>query len=124
MRRLVALALVPVILGAGLGVHASSAGWASPAGDALYAVLFYLLVVAVFPRRRPATAAMVATVWCWMVELFQVTGVPAELAARWPAVALVLGVGFDPLDLVWYLVAAVAAACLDWAVWYLAGSHS
>lgn len=36
------------------------------------------------------------------MECAQLTGVPAELAARSPAARLTLGVQFDPVDLAWY----------------------
>ncbi|WP_442934331.1 DUF2809 domain-containing protein [Micromonospora sp. CPCC 205539] len=50
----------------------------------------------------PVPARTVATVFCWVVELTQLTGVPVELSARSLAARLALGLQFDPVDLAWY----------------------
>ncbi|MFG3494943.1 DUF2809 domain-containing protein [Streptomyces sp. NPDC047886] len=85
------------------------------AGDALYTVLILALVVLVAPRLRPSAAAGTALAVSWAVELFQLTGVPARLAAD-PVVGtparLVLGTSFNAPDLFWY----VAGAAVGWAV--------
>lgn len=50
----------------------------------------------------PVPAGTVATVFCWLVECAQLTGLPAELSARSLVARLALGVQFDPVDLAWY----------------------
>ncbi|MEV6978559.1 DUF2809 domain-containing protein [Kitasatospora sp. NPDC093806] len=96
---------------AGLGVRAVAGGEvAKYAGDALYTVLLYALVVLVAPRLRPAVAAVWAAGLSWAVELFQLTGVPDDLARRSTLARLVLGSTFNPPDLLWYLVGAALAA--------------
>ncbi|MEE1757318.1 DUF2809 domain-containing protein [Streptomyces sp. SP18CS02] len=106
-------AAAAVTVAAGLGIRSAAAGDAAKyAGDALYTVLVLALVVLVAPRLRPAAAAGVAVVLSWAVELFQLTGVPAELALRSTAARLVLGTSFNAPDLLWYAVGGAAG----WAV--------
>ena len=114
-RRLVAAGLAVTTVLAGLAVRfALRRGAASDvAGDALYAILIYLVVVLLAPRTRPAVAAVVAASLCVAIELFQLTGLPAAWAATFPPVALLLGTGFDARDIVVYLVAVAGAAFLD-----------
>ncbi|GAA3391124.1 DUF2809 domain-containing protein [Streptomyces roseoviridis] len=99
---------------AGLGARSAAAGdWAVYAGDALYTVLVGALVVLVAPRLRPVPAAGAALALSWAVELFQLTGVPAALAAHSALVPLVLGTTFNAPDLLWYAVGAAVV----WAVY-------
>lgn len=100
-------------VGAGLGVRAVAAGdVAKYAGDALYTVLVYALVLLVAPRLRPVAVAVAAAGLSWAVELFQLTGVPDDLGRRSAAARLVLGSTFNAPDLGWYLVGAASAALL------------
>lgn len=96
-------------LAAGLALTLTAEGAVgSYAGDALYTVLVYLLVVLIAPRVRPLTAAAVALVFSWAVELFQLSGVPAELSAQSFGARLVLGSTFNAPDLLWYAVGAAS----------------
>jgi hypothetical protein len=79
-------------------------------GTALYAVLVYVLVVAVLPRLRPWPVAAIALALSWGVEFFQLTGVPAELSRTHVAARLVLGSTFSTADLLWYAVGAGVCA--------------
>ncbi|MFJ8430814.1 DUF2809 domain-containing protein [Kitasatospora sp. NPDC094019] len=98
-------------VGAGLGTRTVAGGEvAKYAGDALYTVLLYALAVLVAPRLRPPVAAAWAAAPSWAVELFQLTGVPDDLARRSTLARLVLGSTFNPPDLLWYLVGAGLAA--------------
>ncbi|MFF2076782.1 DUF2809 domain-containing protein [Kitasatospora sp. NPDC058162] len=111
--RLPAAAAALLTVAAGLGVRAVlSGGVAKYAGDALYTVLVYALVVLVAPRVRPVRAALVATAVSWAVELFQATGLPDAWGRRSALVHLVLGSTFNPPDLLWYPVGAAGAALL------------
>ena len=83
------------------------------AGDALYAAMIYAALVVVVPLAASPVVAVFAAAWCSAVELFQLTGVPGALAAAFPPISLVLGVGFDPRDLVVYLAACIFAAMID-----------
>ncbi|MGY4644572.1 DUF2809 domain-containing protein [Cellulomonas sp. URHB0016] len=112
--RAVLAAVAAAVVAAGLAVATLGAGlWADPAGDALYAVLVYVLVLVVAPRLAPWAAAAVATVLCVGVELLQLTGVPAALVDRLPALRYVTGTTFNAVDLVVYAVAAALAALVD-----------
>ncbi|MFE3878948.1 DUF2809 domain-containing protein, partial [Kitasatospora sp. NPDC059146] len=103
--RLPAVAAALVTVAAGLGVRAVLTGEvAKYAGDALYTVLVYALVVLVVPRVRPVRAALVAAAVSWAVELFQATGLPDAWGRHSGLVHLVLGSTFNPPDLCWYLV--------------------
>lgn len=94
---------------AGLAVRSVGSGDAAKyAGDALYTVLVQALVVIVAPRVRPLTAALVALAVSCAVELLQLTGLPAELAARSEIARLVLGSTFNAPDLFWYGAGAAA----------------
>lgn len=114
-RRLIAVGLTLATVGAGLAVRfVLRRGAASDvAGDGLYAILIYLIVVFLAPRARPAVAAVVAGLLCVAIELFQLTGLPVAWAATFPPSALVLGTGFDPRDIVVYVAAVVIAALVD-----------
>ncbi|MGY3682027.1 ribosomal maturation YjgA family protein [Streptomyces sp. TE33382] len=105
---------------AGLGIRSVAGGdVAKYAGDALYTLLMYVLVVLVAPRVRPRVAAGVALAFSWAVEFAQLTGVPAELSARSAVARLVLGSTFNAPDLFWYAVGAGAAygARAGWGRW-------
>nr|WP_031076831.1 DUF2809 domain-containing protein [Streptomyces sp. NRRL S-118] len=111
--RWAACAAAALTVAAGLGVRSAAAGaWSGYAGDALYTVLVVALVVAAAPRLRPVVAAGIALGFSCAVELFQLTGVPAALAARSRLAPLVLGTSFHAPDLLWYAVGAAAG----WAV--------
>jgi hypothetical protein len=88
---------------AGLGVRLL---WDGPvpkyAGDALYTVLIYTLILLVRPRVRPPAAALVSAGLSWAIEFAQLGEIPAILRP-------VLGSTFNPPDLLWYAVGAAAA---------------
>lgn len=108
--RAVAVVAAGCTVAAGLAVRAFAGGeFAKCAGDALYTVLVYVLVVLVAPRVRPARAAAVAAALSWAVEFFQVTGVPDDLGRHSTLARLALGSTFNPPDLFWYLVGAASA---------------
>lgn len=112
-----ALAAV-VTVAAGLSVHLAlpSSVATDIAGDALYAVLIYALVVTLLPRWRPARVAVIAGTFCVAIELFQLTGLPRAWAAVFRPAALVFGSGFDARDLVVYVGAVALAASVDAAL--------
>ncbi|WP_188304030.1 DUF2809 domain-containing protein [Streptomyces sp. CBMA123] len=109
--RLSAAGAALLTVAAGLGVRAVLSGdVAKYAGDALYTVLVYALVVLVAPGVRPVRAALGAAGVSWAVELFQATGLPDAWGRHSGLVHLVLGSTFHPPDLFWYLVGAAGAA--------------
>lgn len=117
-RRLVAAAMLALLLCAGLTVHVvlPETSATDIAGDILYAAAVYTGLVLLAPRAAPLVVAAVAAVWGLAIELFQLTGLPAAAGAAFPPAALVLGTVFDPRDLVIALVVPVAAGAIDAAV--------
>jgi len=100
-----ALLAALIVLLAGLGVRAFTGGvFAKYAGVALYAALVYTLVLLVVPRIRPLAGAAIALAFCWAVEFFQLTPIPADLSSRSVLARLVLGSTFNAPDLFWYAV--------------------
>ncbi|WP_328536759.1 DUF2809 domain-containing protein [Streptomyces sp. NBC_00344] len=98
---------------AGLGVRALTDGaFAKCAGDALYTVLVYLVVLLIAPRLTAVAAAGIALGFSWAVELLQIAGVPTALRP-------VLGSTFNAPDLFWYTV----GAALCWSVSAAAASR-
>ncbi|MCF4119548.1 DUF2809 domain-containing protein [Antribacter sp. KLBMP9083] len=115
--RLIPAGAAAVTLAAGLGARAALDGdVAKYAGDALYTVLVFWLVLLVSPRTRPVRAAVLAFGVSATIELFQLTGVPADLAQQSALARLVFGTTFNAPDLFWYLVGAVVVGVLWWGV--------
>lgn len=90
-------------------------------GGALYTALLHTLLMAAAPRLGPGAAAGAALAASWAVELSQLSGVPADLAAHSRLARLALGTTFDPADLLGYTLGALAAAAVHLAVRRLAG---
>jgi hypothetical protein len=57
-----------------------------------------------------------AIAFCWLVELLQLTGWPAELSERSVLARLALGVQFDASDLFWYVAGVLPLALIHAAV--------
>jgi hypothetical protein len=105
-------ALATVVLGLSIRTFGDGA-WAGPAGDALYAVLIYLLVAILIPTTPQALVAGAAMTICALIEVLQLTGLPAQLAQSWPPVGLLLGTTFGMADLIAYAVACTGAYAID-----------
>ncbi|WP_212817806.1 DUF2809 domain-containing protein [Polymorphospora rubra] len=113
--RLLALAAAVLILAVALGIRALSDGSLEQhSGTALYASMVYAGVLFLWPRMGPLPAGAIAVGFCWAVEIFQLTGIPAALSARSLLARLALGVQFDPTDLAWYPVGVVPLVALHW----------
>ncbi|GAA2895034.1 hypothetical protein GCM10010517_59780 [Streptosporangium fragile] len=109
--RLLAALTACLTVAAGLTVRAVTGGWFGKyAGDALYTVLVYTLIVLLLPRLSPARAALGALAFSWAVEFAQLTPVPAALSEVSVAARLVLGSTFGAADLVAYAAGAALAA--------------
>jgi hypothetical protein len=114
LRFLLALA-VTVFLG--LASRLYPAGWFlydRVLGEVLYAVAAYLVLTMLLGRRPPWLIAAVAFACCLAVELFKLTGIPADnqhvFLVRW-----FLGMTFDWVNLGYYFIGAVLIACADGA---------
>ena len=107
-RRLVPALSCAVTIVLGLAVDGLATGpVADKVGDVLYACLAVLGLWFLHPRAPLRWLAAGALVWCVGVELLQLSDLPGALASWAPWVRLVLGSGFDALDL-----PAYAAGCL------------
>lgn len=104
--RILAVAVLIVALGL-LGRRLPGLG-GDIAGGVLYAVLLYLVFAFALPRARPVALVAAAAVAGLTIELFQLTGIPAQIGSAWPPARLVLGSTFVPLDLA---IAVAGAAC-------------
>lgn len=101
--RLLLLVAAGLVVAVGLGVRRLSDGPVGQhSGTALYACLVYVGTLFARPGSRPLTAGAVALGFCWLVESFQLTGIPADLSAHSTLARLALGSRFDPADLAWY----------------------
>ncbi|GIF45921.1 membrane protein [Asanoa ferruginea] len=123
--RLVALACVAGLLAVALGIRMlasgasvldSSGALAQYSGTVLYAAMVYAGVFLVAPTARPLVAGGVAIAFCWLVELLQLTGWPAELSERSVLARLALGVEFDASDLFWYVAGVLPLAVVHHAL--------
>ncbi|WP_130177091.1 DUF2809 domain-containing protein [Cryobacterium sp. SO1] len=112
--RLLLIAVGCLIVVTGLLVHATTAGIVSDfVGDALYAVLVYLVLSVIFVRRPSWQVAAAAIVLCLAIEVFQLTGVPAGLAELVPPARYLFGTTFHALDLVAYVVGVLTAIAVS-----------
>jgi hypothetical protein len=106
--RLLMLVVAALFLAVALAIRALTDGRLEQySGTALYASMVYAGVLFLWPRMSPLPAAAIAIGFCWAVECAQLTGIPASLSARSLLARLVLGVQFDPADLLWYPVGVV-----------------
>ena len=114
LRLLLALA-VTVVLGLASRLYPMDVFlWDRVLGEVLYAVAAYLAWAILLLRFRtsPWLIAVIAFGSCLAVEVFKLTGIPAEnqhvLLVRW-----FLGMTFDWVNLVYYLIGAVLIAFAD-----------
>lgn len=117
MFRLLMLLAAALFLAVALVIRALSGGRLEQySGTALYASMVYAGVLFLWPRWAPLPAGGIAVGFCWLVEVAQLTGVPAALSARSLLARLVLGVQFDPTDLAWYPAGVVPLVAVHWLV--------
>jgi hypothetical protein len=112
LRLLLALA-VTVLLGLASRLYPTGSFlWDRVLGEVLYAVAAYLALAIMLYRKPPVFIAVVAFACCLAVELFKLTGVPAEyqhlFLVRW-----FLGMTFSAANLGYYLIGVVLIAFAD-----------
>jgi hypothetical protein len=93
-------------------VHLGTSLWDKSAGDVLYAVAVYFGIAFVLPHAGARTVALFALIFCFGIELFQLTGIPVELARTKPWVHWILGSTFAWHDLACYAVGVLLAAAV------------
>ncbi len=113
MSRRTAAIGIAVVIALGLvsrRIHLGLALWDKSVGDVLYAAMIALLVRLVRPRTTSWALGIVTFGICFLVELFQCTGI----AARGPGlVQIALGTTFAWHDVACYVLGAVIAVVLD-----------
>src|SRR5262249_38385923 len=114
LRLLLALA-VTVALGLASRLYPTGGFlWDRVLGEVLYAVAAYLAWSVLLFRKPPWLIAAIAFGCCLAVELFKLTGFPAEnqdvFLVRW-----FLGMSFDAVNLVYYFIGAALTALADYA---------
>jgi hypothetical protein len=116
-RRWAPLVAVPLTVVSGLGSRIVLTGLAAKvAGDALYTVLIYVLVLVVAPEARIRRAFAIALGVSFAVEFAQLTPYPAWLSSKHVILRLIFGTTFGFVDLAGYVVGAVGAAGLHGAL--------
>ncbi len=98
----------------GLAVHFLVPGDLGPLfADALYTVLVYLLLALLSPKTARYLVAVAAFAISALIELAQLTGLPAQLAVIFPPSRLVFGTTFSAPDLLAYAVGALMVWAVD-----------
>jgi hypothetical protein len=111
--RLAPALAVPLTIATGLAARVWLSGLpAKVAGDALYTVLVYVLVLLVSPATRPLRAFAIALGVSVAVELFQLTPYPAWLSSKHVLLRLVFGTTFGFVDIAGYVVGALGAVAM------------
>ena len=111
--RLRLLAVMAVVVVAGLLGRSLPGVVGDVVGGLLYAVLLYLLLALLATRARAATLVVAAAALGVTVELAQLTGLPARVGDLWAPAHLVLGSTFVPRDLAVAVVGAPLAPLTD-----------
>jgi hypothetical protein len=112
------IGLITVVIGCGLGTRSptlpfsrSATGYA---GDALWALAVFLGYGFLFPRRRTITIVVLAAGTSLLVELCQLYHAQWIDSIRGTTLGhLVLGSGFDPIDLICYGAGIVVGALVE-----------
>ncbi len=88
--------------------------WDRVLGEVLYALAAYLALAVLLVRKPPLFIAVLAFICCLTVELFKLTGIPAEnqhvFLVRW-----FLGMDFSLVNLGYYFIGVVLIALADCA---------
>jgi hypothetical protein len=115
--RIAAVVTAAAALAVAFGIRALTSGQlndngalAQNSGTALYASAVYAAVVFLRPRTTPLVAGAWALGFCWAIEAFQLTGVPATLSAYNIGLRLIFGNAFDWVDVWWYPAGVVPLA--------------
>jgi len=112
--RLIYLAAAVAVIALGIVsrlVVTGSIYWDKYLGDALYAVLIYLILAIWRPRDHIWLRAGVSFLLAFAVELFQLTGIPAELIASENIAVKLCGIALGS-QFRWWDVFAYAAGLL------------
>lgn len=104
--------LAVVLLGVALQLVRGGSGLVDLAGGVLYALAWALLVALLVPGARALTCAAVAAGSGVLLELAQLSGLPAAWSERFPPLRLLLGSTFTPWDVLTCLLGAALGGLL------------
>ncbi|QGV65774.1 DUF2809 domain-containing protein [Clavibacter nebraskensis] len=110
-RRIVSLGALFAVVMAGMVVtHGDGRGlWP----DVFYSAAMHLALIAVMPRVDTVVHGAAVLVWCTGIELLQITGWPEMWALHVPLCRLLLGTGYDPVDLAAYAAGVLLVLLVD-----------
>ncbi len=90
-------------------------------GDALYAILIYLIFRIIFADQRIGLHAAIAMLLVFAIELFQLTGIPLAMRTRendfLRILSIALGTKFQGLDVLAYALGVLSAQTVDRFQW-------
>ncbi|MBF0548751.1 MAG: DUF2809 domain-containing protein [Candidatus Riflebacteria bacterium] len=118
-RRLTCLALIPLVILAGLWTRSHNAQFLHEIfgkypGDALWTVMAYLLWVIVFPSYSAYSIGAIAIFTSFIVEFSQLYQAPWIQTIRHSTLGhLILGSTFNVPDFVAYMIGGLVAVCCD-----------
>ena len=114
------LASLIVVISIGIGSRLLHTGYSfldKYLGDALYAVMFYLILSLLWLGGKPFFKAFIVMGLMAVIEVFQLTQIPMLLSRNsnsfFRIVALLLGTKFEWLDLASYLIGIILIFLLD-----------
>jgi hypothetical protein len=103
---------VPIVV-AGLPLRSVPGLAGDVAGGILYAVLLFVLLAVLMPAAPAVRIGTIAFSMCVVVELLQLTGIPAAAATLVPPIRYALGTTFVASDLVPYAGGTLCAVLVD-----------
>ncbi|WP_427796808.1 DUF2809 domain-containing protein [Clavibacter nebraskensis] len=84
-----------------------------PDGNARRRIVSLGALIAVMPRVDTVVHGAAVLVWCTGIELLQITGWPEMWALHVPLCRLLLGTGYDPVDLAAYAAGVLLVLLVD-----------
>jgi hypothetical protein len=111
--------LIAAVVLIGVGLPARLTDWYPPfvvlyLGDALWAMMIYIMVVMVFSRLAPWKALVTTIIGCYLVEFSQLYQAEwVNTVRNLPGMGLMLGYGFLRTDLVAYTLGPLVGFALD-----------
>ena len=91
--------------------------WDKYLGDALYAILLYLCITFLVPKKSILWRGVVSMIAVATIETFQLTGIPSQLYQSGNAIlrflAIALGTHFSWLDMIAYAIGIAAIMAIE-----------
>ena len=121
--RILYLIALSVVIAAGLGSRKLSIYLPqiinTYLGDALWALMIYLLVATFFTNKKKKTVASISLLFCYTIEVSQLYHAPwIDRIRNTTLGGLVLGFGFLWTDIVAYTLGVGFGVILEWLIYY------